>query len=107
MMRRSKRLPTGVVGAILWTEGVTALPQVTAPHRRLTQLARDRGLSEVDVSQVKVGQEANVTVGCPARAKSYRKVVRIAPFRRRLARRQSLYVLLDLDVDPIRTASWG
>jgi len=99
----------GVVGAILLDEGETALPQVTAIRiGDLTQLrVETEDLSEVDVSQVKVGQEANVTVDALEGKKFTGKVVRIAPIAADLRGDKVYTVLLDLDVDPDSGLRWG
>lgn len=99
----------GVVGAILLDEGETALPQATAMRiGDLTQMrVETEDLSEVDISQVQVGQKADITVDALNGKKFTGTVVRISPIAADLRGDKVYTVLLDLGVGPDSGLRWG
>lgn len=99
----------GVVGAILLDEGETALPQATAMRiGDLTQMrVETEDLSEVDISQVQVGQKADITVDALNGKRFTGTVVRISPIAADLRGDKVYTVLLDLGVGPDSGLRWG
>ena len=99
----------GTVGAILLREGETALPQV--PAINLGDLTRMRveteDLSEVDVDQVRVGQQAQVTVDA-LDGKAFKGIVsRVAPVASDRRGDKVYVVTLDLQPASSEDLRWG
>jgi HlyD family secretion protein len=99
----------GTVGEILLREGETALPQV--PAINLGDLTRLRveteDLSEVDVDQVRVGQQAQITVDA-LDGKTFKGIVsRVAPVAS--DRRGDKVYVVTLDLQPASNGNlrWG
>ena len=99
----------GTVGAILAEEGELAVPQM--PLVRLGDLTRLRvqteDLSEVDIDQVRVGQEATVTVDALGGQTFRSQVARIAPVATELRGDKVYTVVLDLDTGQEAGLRWG
>jgi HlyD family secretion protein len=100
---------SGTVGTILLAEGEVAAPQ--APAVVLGDLStlrvRTLDLSEADVSYVRVGQEATVTIDALAGRQLTGTVARIAPVATE-RRGDTVYaVTLDLEVGPDSGLRWG
>jgi HlyD family secretion protein len=99
----------GTIGAILIDEGELASPQM--PAIRLGDLTKLRieteDLSEVDVNQVRVDQEATITVDALEGKKFQGKVVRVAPVASDHRGDKVYTVTLDLDAGPESGLRWG
>jgi HlyD family secretion protein len=99
----------GTVGEILLREGETALPQV--PAINLGDLTRLRveteDLSEVDVDQVRVGQQAQITVDALDGKKFKGVVSRVAPVASDHRGDKVYVVTLDLEPASNQDLRWG
>jgi multidrug resistance efflux pump len=99
----------GTIGAILINEGERASPQV--PVIDLGDLTRLRvqteDLSEVDISQVSVDQEATITIDALEGKKFQGKVVRIAPVASDRRGDKVYTVTMDLDPGSETGLRWG
>lgn len=106
----------GIIGAVLVDEGELVTPQTGVSPQgsaviRLGDLTRLRvqteDLSEVDVNQVRVDQEATVTVDALGGKKFKGKVARIAPVATDRRGDKVYTVTVDLDVGPESGLRWG
>lgn len=99
----------GIVGAVLLREGEMALPQT--PAIRLGDLTEFRveteDLSEVDVDQVRVGQEAQITIDALDGKTFKGKVRRLAPVASDRRGDKVYVVTLTLDAGAEEGLRWG